>query len=235
MSESKNPPGWNLFSSPVELAEALSQTVAGALERAIKQHGKAFMAVSGGTTPALFFRTLSGKDLDWSKVVLMLADERFVDRGSPRANALMVKENLLRDRAGAARFIDLYQPAHTVEDAAITSAKALRELPWPLDIAVLGMGTDGHTASLFPDAANIATLLDPASTELVLPVHAASAGEPRLTLPLARLADARLLILQIEGAEKRKVLEEASARCQDLPVRAVLDSSRTKPEVYWAP
>jgi 6-phosphogluconolactonase len=227
--------GWNTFGSPAELAEALSQTVARALDEAIERRGAAFIAVSGGTTPALFFRTLSNKNLDWTKVIVVLVDERFVERGSPRANAVLVKANLLRNKAAAARFVDLYQPAQNVEDAAMASAELLRTLPWPLDIAVLGMGTDGHTASFFPDASNLAALLDPAATEKVLSVHAISAGEPRLTLPLARLADAALLILHIEGAEKRKVLEDAQAEARDLPVRKMLERSRTQVQVFWAP
>lgn len=228
-------PVWKLFGSPTELAEALSQTVAQALETAIEQRGKAFVAVSGGTTPALFFRTLSDKNLDWGKVVVVLVDERFVERGSPRANAGLVEANLLQNYASAARFVDLYQPAPTVEDAATASAEMLRKLPWPLDVAVLGMGTDGHTASFFPDASNLGVLLDPASTGLVLPVRAAGAGEPRLTLPLARLADAGLAILHIEGTEKRKVLEEALATGRDLPVCTMLERSTTQVQVFWAP
>ncbi|HWK66152.1 MAG TPA: 6-phosphogluconolactonase [Rhizobiaceae bacterium] len=226
---------WNLFGSSAELADALSTAVARALRSAIQQRGTAFIAVSGGTTPGLFFRTLSGRKLDWGKVIVVLVDERFVERGSPRANAGLVQANLLQNGASAARFVDLYQPAPTVDEAASASAKLFRELPWPLDVAVLGMGTDGHTASFFPDASNLTALLDPASTEMVLPVHAASAGEPRLTLPLARLVDAGLLVLHIEGAEKRKVLEETLATGSDLPVRSVLDRSRTQVQVFWAP
>lgn len=226
---------WNLFGSPAELAESLSQTVARALQSAIERRGKAFIAVSGGTTPGLFFHILSSRELDWDKVVVVLVDERFVGRDSPRANAGLVEAKLLQNNASAARFVDLYQPAPTVEDAASAAAELLRKLPWPLDVAVLGMGTDGHTASFFPGASNLSALLDPASTEMVLPVHAVGAGEPRLTLPLARLADAGLLVLHIEGAEKRRVLEETLAKGRDLPVRSVLERARTQVQVFWAP
>lgn len=228
-------PAWNFFGSRAELASALSQTVARALQRAMEQRGTAFIAVSGGMTPRLFFQTLSSKDLDWPNVVVVLVDERFVERGSPRANAGLVKESLLQNRAAAAGFVDLYQPARTVEDAATASTEILRKLPWPLDVAVLGMGTDGHTASFFPDASNLGALLDPASTEMVLPVHAAGAGEPRLTLPLARLANAGLAVLHIEGAEKRKLLEDALANGRNLPVCSMLERSRTQVQVFWAP
>src|SRR5690606_18200431 len=103
----------------------------------------------------------------------------------------------------------LFHEAATVEEAARRATVALAAQPWPLDAAVLGMGTDGHTASFFPDAGSLAALTDPASDGLVLPVHAQSAGEPRLTLPLARLLEAGFLALHIEGEKKREVLDRA--------------------------
>lgn len=228
-------PAWNLFGSPEELAEALARKVADALRQAIERRGLGFLAVSGGTTPARFFRSLSTREIDWEKITVVLVDERFVDRGSPRANAGLVRANLLQNRAAGANFVDLYWPSATVEGAVAELGERLRALPWPLDVAMLGMGTDGHTASFFPDAANLAALLDPAATDMVLPVHAANAGEPRLTLPLARLADAGLLVLHIEGAQKRQVLEDALAEKRDLPVCSVFQGSRTQVQVFWAP
>jgi len=226
---------WNIFGSSAELAAALSGSVANTLRGAIDKRGVGFIAVSGGTTPALFFRALSNEDLDWSKVVVTLADERFVERSSPRANAGLVKANLLQNKAAAARFVDLYQPAPDVETAVAMADRQLPVLPWPLDITMLGMGSDGHTASFFPDAANLAALLDPGSKDIVLPVHAANAGEPRLTLTLARLAEAPFVALHIEGGEKRKVLESTLGDGPKLPVRSVLEHASNPVQVFWAP
>ena len=92
-------PAWNLFGSPEELAEALARKVADALRQAIERRGLGFLAVSGGTTPARFFRSLSTREIDWEKITVVLVDERFVDRGSPRANAGLVRANLLQNRA----------------------------------------------------------------------------------------------------------------------------------------
>lgn len=228
-------PAWNLLESPAVLAETLAATVARALARAIDRRGVGFIAVSGGTTPRLFFQALSKQDIDWGKVIVTLVDERFVDRGSPRANAGLVRTNLLQDKALSARFVDLYQPGTDVEKAATAASETLASLPWPLDVAVLGMGTDGHTASFFPDAANLSVLLDLATRQIVLPVIAESAGEPRLTLPLARLVDAGLLLLHIEGAEKRQLLERGLAEALPLPICTVIDRARTQVQVFWAP
>lgn len=225
---------WNVFGSPAGLATALAARVADALRNAITRRGAGFIAVSGGTTPGLFFRTLSNEQLDWNKVIVTLVDERFVDRSSPRANAGLVKANLLQNEAAAARFEDLFRAAPDLDAAAEAADAALRSLPWPLDVAVLGMGGDGHTASFFPGTANLAALLDPASTRIVLPTYA-SDGEPRLTLPLARLVEVPMLALHIEGAEKRKVLESALTDGSTLPIRNALDHAATPVQLFWAP
>ena len=113
------------------------------------------------------------------------------------------------------------------------AGEALGDLPWPLDAAILGMGTDGHTASFFPDADNLEALLDPSQQAIVMPVHAASAVEPRLTLTLATIIKARFLGLHIEGGEKKAVLDRACAG-EDLPIRAVLDQASRPVQIYWA-
>lgn len=228
-------PHWNQFATREELAEALAGTVADALRAAIARRGEAFLAVSGGTTPGRFFAALSNEALDWSKVTVTLVDERFVPESSARSNASLAKANLLQNKAADARFAPLYHEAGSVEEAANLADAALRTLPWPLDVAILGMGGDGHTASFFPDAQDLDALLDPASTRLVMPVHADAAGEPRLTLTLPALVGAGLLVVHIEGAEKRAVLEAAITADKVLPIRTVLERAPRAAEIYWAP
>ncbi|WP_404925096.1 6-phosphogluconolactonase [Mesorhizobium sp. ORM16] len=226
---------WNGFSDRAELAAALAERVADRLAKAIAARGTALLAVSGGTTPAKFFAALSGMPIAWDKVTVTLIDERFVPASSPRSNAGLVAANLLQNAAAAARFVPLYHEAVSIEDAAASDNAALQSLPWPLDVAVLGMGPDGHTASFFPDADDLAKLLDPSSDRIVLPVHAASAGEPRLTLSLARIVDAGLLALHIEGEDKRTAFDGAVAPGPRKPIRAVLDAAPRPVEVFWAP
>lgn len=224
----------HVFESRGALAAALAQAVAGVLSKAIARRGEGFLAVSGGTTPGLFFAALSDQPIDWEKVTVTLVDERFVPPSSGRSNAGLVTSTLLRGRAQAARFVPLYAEAGSVEEAAALTAGALAGLPWPLDATVLGMGTDGHTASFFPDATNLPALLAPQVPRAILPVHADSAGEPRLTLTLARLVDTGFLALHVEGAEKKAVLDRALDGASALPIRAVFDAAKGPVEVYWA-
>ena len=215
------------------LAEELSQKVASVLAAAIERRGKALLAVSGGTTPALFFRKLSDADVDWSRVTVTLVDERFVPEDSPRSNARLARENLLQGKAKAARFAGLFCEGMDIEAAAAEADDVLRNLGLPIDAVVLGMGGDGHTASFFPDADELAALLSSANERFVAPVHAVSAGEPRLTLTMPAIISAPFVALHIEGEAKRQVLASV-LRGKDLPVHAVFEHARRPVEVFWA-
>lgn len=225
---------WHLYSSPGELAEALADRIAGALAQALSRRGQATLAVSGGRTPAGLFKALSRKRLDWPKVIVTLVDERFVPPDDERSNARLVRENLRTGEAARATFVPLYRPTGTIEEAAREAELSIAGLPQPFDVVVLGMGADGHTASFFPDAPNLAALLDNREGRQVLPVVAASAGEPRLTLPLQTICAARLVALHIEGEDKRQVLT-AALQTRDKPVSAVFDHAKSGVQVYWAP
>jgi 6-phosphogluconolactonase len=226
---------WHAFTGRQELAAALAGQVADRLAQAITQRGTALLAVSGGTTPARFFAELSRIAIAWDKVTVTLVDERFVPASSPRSNAGLVASNLLQNAAKTARFLPLYHKAVSIEAAAASDDAALQSLPWPLDVVILGMGGDGHTASFFPDADDLAVLLDPSSRRIVLPVHAASAGEPRLTLSLARIIDAGFIALHIEGEDKRAAFKAAMQPGKQKPIRAVFDAAQRPVEVFWAP
>ena len=223
------------FPDAETLAEALAVRVAASLREALAARGQASLAVSGGTTPKRFLRALAAQPLDWANVRVTLVDERWVDEGSPRSNAALVREYLLQGAAAQARFVPLHRDMPRPEDALAGVDAALDPL-LPLDVAVLGMGTDGHTASFFPGGDRLAEALDPAASARVLPMRAPDAGEPRITLTLPVLLAAKQRFLHIEGEAKREVLERANdPREAALPVSALLRDGAAPPEIYWCP
>ncbi|HEX7338386.1 MAG TPA: 6-phosphogluconolactonase [Rhodanobacteraceae bacterium] len=222
---------WHIHSDDDTLAQALAQTVATDLAAAIAARGQALIALSGGSTPRRFMEALAQQSIDWSKVIVTLVDERWVPPTHPRSNAGLLDKHFLRDAATAARFEPLYVDAPTPESALPTVTAHVKALPLPFDVVVLGMGTNGHTASFFPGGDHLAEALDPKGEAPVLPMRAPEAGEPRITLTLPVLIAAPKLYLQIEGAKKRHVLEEA-ADGVDYPMRAVLEAA-PQLQVYW--
>lgn len=226
----------NVFDGKATLADALAAAVAANLRMAIDARGHALLAVSGGTTPQGFMRALSGQQLDWSRVIVTLCDERWVPLQHQRSNARLVRETLLQGAASTARFVGLYVDAPDPESGIGQVAASIGALPLPLDVAVLGLGLDGHIASLFPDADRIDDALDSHGSERVLPIRAPSAGELRITLTAPLLAAARALYLHIEGPEKKQVFEDIvrSERAQARsPLRAVMQQARAPLAVYW--
>ena len=226
---------FHAFSDPAALASALAAAVCDRLNQAIAGRGHAILAVSGGTTPKLFFRTLAQTTLDWSKVTVELVDERCVPPDSDQLNALLVQDNLMIGKAAAARFRPMFSyDAGSAEDAARRAADALER---PADVLVLGMGNDGHTASLFPDGDRLAEGLNPDGTARVIAMRAPHAGVPRLTRTLPEILAAGHLFLHIEGSEKRTVLDAALAGDDAMarPIRAVLHHPGIALDIYWAP
>ena len=212
-----------IFETREALAETLARDVADELARAIAAKGKAVLAVSGGSTPKLFFEKLSEIGLPWSRVSITLVDERQVPEESERSNARLVKAHLLRNKAAAANFIPLF-------------ANPAAEKAPPFDVAILGMGNDGHTASFFPGGDRLAEALDRSSGQRLIGISAPGAGEPRLTFTLPVLEQAGRLALHIEGADKKAVLAKALGKgpAENMPVRAVLRSA-TPITLYWCP
>jgi len=219
------------------LAIALAAGIAAKLAGAIAERGEASLAVSGGSTPGKLFRVLSQTAIQWDRVTVILVDERICPPDSDRANQKLVRETLLQGRAGQAHFVPFETGLETPEENAGRSDELFSGVPWPLDVAVLGMGTDGHTASFFPHGDRLADALDPDGEDRVVPMQAAGAGEARLTLTLPVVLDARFLALHIEGDEKRGVLDTAIAGADrnSVPVRAVLQQDKTPVHVFWAP
>lgn len=223
------------FDNPALLANALADHVAERLSAAISSnpHGIATLVVSGGKSPVAFFQALAQKPIQWSKVVISLADERWVPTEHADSNAGLLKRFLFQGPAAEAGFFSLYRPTTTLEEAAAATDEALKELP-KIDVLVLGMGDDGHTASLFPESPNLAEALDPNSERRCLPMLAPSIPHQRLTMTRALLASATTPILSISGQAKLETLRTALAgdNLAEMPVRAFLNPAL---EIYWCP
>ncbi len=225
----------NEFDNPELLAHALADHVAERLTAAIASnaHGAATLVVSGGKSPVAFFQALAQKPIQWSKVCISLADERWVPTEHADSNAGLLKRYLLQGPAAEADFFSLYRPTTTLDEAAAATDEALKGLP-KIDVLVLGMGDDGHTASLFPNSPNLAQALDLNSDRRCLPMTAPSAPHERLTMTRPLLASATTPILSISGQAKLETLRTALAGddLAEMPVRAFLNPSL---EIYWCP
>ena len=226
------------FTDPTAQAAALAHRIAAQLRAAIAARGRAVIAVSGGSTPKAFFAQLSNEVLDWPAVTVTLVDERWVPDTDERSNAKLVKSTLLQNAAATAPFVPLYTGATTPEAGLAEAEARIDALPAPFDVVVLGMGDDGHTASFFPGGDHLAEATDPHGTAKVWPMHAAGAGEPRITLGLPALLDTRALYLLVCGAGKRDLLDavqQDAAAAKAYPVRCVVQQDVVPLDVYWSP
>lgn len=225
------------YDSREALAEALASGVAAVLAGGIATRGQARLAVSGGSTPELFFERLSRMDLDWARVRILPVDERFVPIDHPRSNAGLIRRLLLQGRASAARLLPLCNGDEADHGEAAANADHAVAMLGGLDAAVIGMGEDGHTASFFPDGDNLAAALDVRTRHHVLAMQAPGAVEPRMTLTLRYLLEAGFIALHIEGAAKRQTLSRAVAggSQEEMPVRALLREAGERLHLFWAP
>ena len=231
-------PVFHRYETREALAEALASGVAAVLAGAIATEGSARLAVSGGSTPRRFFEKLSVAEIDWSNVTVTLVDERWVPEDSERSNAAMLRRHLLTGPAAEARFVPFYEPSAMPEEVFDTLNDRFHPIGRAFDAVILGMGTDGHTASWFPHAPGLDACIDPAAQDTIAIVHPLGMDKPRVTLTLPPVVDARFLALHIEGADKRATFEAASSGgpVADMPVRAILAAARAEPlAVFWAP
>jgi 6-phosphogluconolactonase len=233
-AEGDPPAALRTFGSSESLAEALAQRVASELAARLMDKPRAILAVSGGTTPICFFEALSAQTIDWRAVDVVPVDERWVDEHSPRSNARLIRAHLLRNAAAAARFVSLASAHRTPEEGMAQIAARLDALALPPDVAILGMGEDGHTASFFPHGEGLAAALDPHTDRKAAIVRAASVPEPRVTLTFPVLCNAGLVLLHIEGEAKMRALRAAENQgpIEDMPIRAFLRGGRP-PETFW--
>ncbi|MDB5464287.1 MAG: pgl [Phenylobacterium sp.] len=213
------------YASSSALAQACAEAVASQLAEGLAARGRASLVATGGRSPGPVYDLLHDAPLDWAHVAVTLSDERQVDADSPDSNARLLRERLFRGPAAKAQFLPLTDYAEP----------ALRKL-MPFDAVMLGMGEDGHIASLIPGSPVMAQALDPDGQALIAesPEGFGSPPVARITLTLAALLQSRAIFLLIAGEAKRQVIARAEAG-EDLPVRAILSQDRVPVRVLWTP
>ena len=226
-----------LFDSAHALESEVASDIASQLALAVTARGQAGLLVSGGHSPDGLLKRLRTQLLDWSRVSISLVDERWVEPTDPGSNERMVREALLRDGAAAPRFFGLKNPAPSPDLGASAAWNASARLPRPVDVTVLGMGDDGHTASLFPGSPNLRSALDLETPEGYIGMWSPSAPHARLSLNLTALLDSRRLLIVLLGEAKLRTYAAAcgSGPIEKMPVRAVLRQQRVPVKVVWAP
>lgn len=225
------------YSSIDKLNEALTTAIIEQLEEAISLRGSASLAVSGGKTPIRLFVTLNQKLIDWSKITITLVDDRWVDENHEASNARLVKTHLLQGCAKKAHFVSIKNDANTPFDGEKNAEKLLRErVPLPIDVLILGMGDDGHTASLFPHTENLASGLDMHSGRLLIGVTPPNTPYDRISMTLPLILSCRHIYLHIVGENKKQVLKKALQNNDNdsMPIRAILQQNQKLIEIYWA-
>ncbi len=209
---------------------SLAQQLSRDLRAALTRRERALFVVPGGTTPGPVFDLLAAVELDWDRVDIIPGDERWLPADHPRSNAGLLQARLLRSKAAGARLIPLRLDRPTPEICA-AEVSAILEPLLPIDVALLGMGADMHTASLFPGAEELEAALA-ADAPAVLAIHAPGVPEPRLTLSARALKSAFALHVLITGPEKRAALDRArNLPPLEAPIAALLGQA----SVHWAP
>jgi 6-phosphogluconolactonase len=223
------------FESRSDAAIAAGKRIINALHRRLETHDSAAVVVSGGTTPAPVYDYMAHKELDWHRVHVLLSDERWVPADHADSNEKMLRDALEKSRASYAQITSYFDPENSLEDRCSQLDKELAGLPLPFTSVLLGMGSDGHFASLFPDHEGLKAALDLQSPRGFVPVDTASSPHRRISMTLSALLRCDEVLLLISGAEKRSVLEQAADPGNDLPIAHLLRQLRTPVDVFWAP
>ena len=223
------------FENTSALDIALAEQTTAMLAADINASGSASLVVSGGRTPMGFFHLLSQQDLDWSAVTITLADERWVDNQHQDSNEKLVRENLLINNAVQANFVAAKNAATDAIDGEADLEQSLATIG-RFTVVILGMGDDGHTASLFPDAETLSLGLDLHSGRTAIAVTPPAAPHQRISMTLPRLLDAQQVVIHISGAGKQAVLQAAHEGddIAELPIRAILNQQIAPLKIYWA-
>ena len=230
---------WWEFDTAAEMAEQVSGDIGFIIERALEAHGGARLAVPGGTSADKIYAELVKRpDIDWTKVTLIPTDDRLVELDDPLSNYRKLDGWFGAKKADLVSLVDEaalddYREAGRLADA------RLALLQWPLDLACLGIGADGHTASIFPGPDYEAAIAGPRSRRAVgVRPEPLPEGAPveRVTLSAAALTEARTVMIVLSGTEKRRVLEQAlkEGPLSSAPIGRLLSNIEVPVDIFWS-
>lgn len=232
------PIDFHSFPDGESLIADLTPAIAALLKAGIERNGRAGLAVSGGSTPVELFKSLSNIDISWQHVDITLVDERWVTPDDPDSNENLVRTHLLQNRAAAATFTGMWNSAKTASEGEARCTEQLQNTHHPIDVLILGLGGDGHTASLFPGAARLSQATNMHSGKICMAIAPLTAPHERMTLTLPAILEAKQIFLHITGQKKKDVLEQAlgDGPAEDMPIRFILQRRAQKSNfsVYWA-
>ncbi len=230
------------FEQRNHLLTALVAECQDVLSESISKHGAATLLVSGGTTPAPLYEALSKTDLNWKKIKIALVDERWVDATHSASNEALARRSLLINNAKIAEFIGMKTDAETAAKGQSETEERYARLPQPFSLAILSMGNDGHTASLFPQAEGLEAALDLNNTRLTAAITAKQSevtgpNTERMTMTLSALMKTERLIILLTGEDKLAVFSAAQkpGPITEMPIRGLLQQEQVPVELYWAP
>lgn len=227
---------WHEYGNAADAAQSLADAVAVSLQDALDEKGGAVLAVSGGRSPIAFFNALSQKDLDWGKVGVTLVDERVVPTTHDDSNTGLVRRYLLQNKAAAAAWIPLVEDGKTETELHPDAVAdyALKHYKQP-DVLVLGMGNDGHTASIFPKAPQFQTAIDSSADVPLVHTTPVTAPHERISMTLDAIAHTGHVFLAIQGEEKKAVFDQAAqGENREYPISLVLNRQGVNCHVFYA-
>ena len=233
-------PEFHAYDSLLAMSHALAEEIAGRLNGALASRGGASLVVTGGTTAGPLYDRLCRARIAWDRIFVTLSDERWAPAGSADLNETLVRQRLLVNNAERARFTPLKAETRTPAEAETKINWTLAAMRKPFDVTLLGMGADGHVASLFAGGEGVERAMDLNDPAFVRAVRygAAAGSSERMTLTLRALMESRFIAIMIRGADKRAVYHKAltePAGAHPLPVRALLHQDAVPVGVYWAP
>ena len=224
------------FNSIEELDKNLSKYIERILKQSLQDDFQTSLVMSGGSTPKGLFQLLSNTKIDWSNILVTLADDRWVDVSHKDSNERLIKDLMLRKHAENAKFVSL-KTAHT--SASVGAMELEHSFPKisSFSLVILGMGADGHIASLFPNTDSLRDGIDLNSSKQFIASKPADAPHTRISMTASRLLAADEIIIHITGDKKRKVLDKAfsGTDAAEIPVRIILNQTKVPVTVFWSP